>query len=334
MTTIKKISIGLFLFSISIINANGQKNVGDFLDLGRENASMFTHAYLKPYGEMLGKTLNGGWYNSADVHKVAGFNFTVGVNMAMVPGSAKSFDVGPLVENMEGAYTLKDPNVYMTPSVAGAMEVRPTIQFNGTDVLTMPNGSGFDKFPMPMIQLGVGLPFHTEIGARFIPGFKASDAGKVSLLGFMVKHSIKEYVPFISRVPFLSSSVMFGYTNFASTVAVPYEPQEMGQELKISSNAYTTRFLLGVNVPFVAVYTGLGYGWTNSDFGLKGVYKVDWDEVPEPKEVENPFSVAYKTSGFDANAGVRFRLGIIALHGEYTIGDYQMVTVGLGISFR
>jgi hypothetical protein len=218
----------------------------------------------------------------------------------------------------------------MAPSVAGDMNTRPTLQLGGSDVLSLPNGSGFDKFPMPMVQVGVGLPFHTEIGARFIPGFKASDAGKVSLYGFMLKHSIKEYVPFINRVPFLSTSLMFGYTNFSSTVGVPYEPSEMGQELKISSNGYTTRFLLGANVPFVAVYTGLGYGWTNSEFGLKGVYEVEG--IGDP--VVDPFSVAYETSGFDANVGVRFRLGIIALHGEYTIGNYQMVTVGLGISFR
>lgn len=317
----------LMLLSLFLSGAKAQKEVSDFLNAGIHDATILTDAYLRPYGEMLGKTLNGGWYNSADVHKVGGFDFTVGVNMVMAPGSAKKFDVTPLLSKMEGGWALKDVNIHIAPTAAGDMGTRPVLTLGGEDVLDLPNGSSFDKFPMPVIQIGVGLPYHTELSARFIPAFDFSDAGKVQLFGFAVKHSIKKYIPVIKRVPFFNSSLMVGYTNFGSELGVAYNGGT-NQKLNIDASGFTTRLLIGANFPIIALYTGVGYGTTSSDFALKGDYLISGNDV------YNPLSVGYETSGFDANAGFRLRFGIIALHGDYSIGDYSMVSVGIGLSFR
>ncbi len=317
--------IGFILITLFLSGAKGQKEIPDFLNAGIHDATILTDAYLRPYGEMLGKTLNGGWYNSADVHKVGGFDFTVGINMAMAPGSAKEFDVTSLP--LEGGWGFKDPNIHIAPTAAGDMGTRPVLTLGGEDVLNLPNGSGFDKFPMPLIQIGVGLPYHIELSARFIPAFDFSDAGKVHLFGFAVKHSIKEYIPVIKRVPFLNSSLMVGYTNFGSELGVAYNGGT-NQKLNIDASGFTTRLLIGANFPIIALYTGVGYGSTSSDFALKGDYLINGSNEP------NPLSVGYETSGFDANAGFRLRFGIIALHGDYSIGDYSMLSVGIGISFR
>lgn len=325
--SVKKIFTTALLLTAFYSGVYGQKNVSDFLEIGVADAKILTDAYLNPFGEMLGKTLNGGWYNSADVHKVAGFNFTIGVNMAMVPGSAKNFDVAKLLPQMAESWTLKDENVHLAPTVSGNMRTRPVLRLAGEDVLTLPNGGGFDKFPMPMVQFGVGLPFHTEISGRFVPGFEASDAGKVSLYGFSIKHSIKEYIPVLNRIPFLSTSLMFGYTSLDSKVSVAYQPRT-NQSLNVSASGFTSRLLVGVNIPILAVYTGIGYGSTSSDFALRGDYMINGVNF------YNPLSVGYKTSGFDANAGLRLRFGLFAIHGDYTFGDYPMATLGLGLSFR
>lgn len=304
-----------------------QEDVSDFLELGVVDAKIIAEAYLKPYGEMLGRTLNGGWYNSADVHKVAGFDFTVGVNMAMVPASGKRFDVAALLPKLSQSYGFKDPSVHIAPTAAGDMRTRPVLTYGGQDILTLPNGSGFDKFPMPIVQLGVGLPFHSEVALRFIPGFNIGDAGKIQMFGFALKHSVKEYLPFIKRVPFLSTTVMMGYTSLGSELNVDYEPRT-NQELHIDSKGFTTRLLIGANLPVIAFYTGIGYGSTNSDFALKGDYEINGVGI------YNPFTIGYTNTGFDANAGIRLRLGILAIHGDYSIGDYPMATVGVGLSFR
>jgi len=197
----------------------------------------------------------------------------------------------------------------------------------------MPDGSGFDKLPVPMVQAAVGLPKDIEVIGRFVPNMEIGDAGEVGLIGGGVKHSLKRYIPFVKRVPFLQMSMMAGYTSFNSSTSIPGTDavNVTDGELAISSGAFTSRLLLGVNLPVVAVYTGVGYGSSNSDFDLNGDYTVsDISDVP----IEDPFSLNYTTSGIDFNAGLRLRIGFLALHADYTVGEYSTLTAGVGINIR
>ncbi len=317
--------IVIAVFLLAGVNMQGQKSVTEFLEMGVNDAKIMSEAYLRPYGEMLGKSLNGGWYNSAGVHKLGGFDITFGINMAMVPAAGKSFDVNAL--GLSSGLQAENPSLTIAPTIAGEMpeSLRPRMELDGNYVLTMPDGTGFDKLPAPMAQVAVGLPFHSEVSIRFIPSTSLGNAGKVNLYGFGVKHSIKEYIPFLKRAPFWRSSVMVGYTKMGSDLGVAAYGNGSDQSLEISSNAFTTRLLVGANFPFLAVYTGMGYGSSSSDFALKG------DFGPAGTD---PFTLGYTTSGFDFNAGLRLRFGFIALHGDYTFGDYSMVSAGIGINFR
>lgn len=319
------------VFAVLMISHIGfsQEALRDFFQAGQDNVEKLTKAYLRPYGEMLGTALNAGWYNSAKVHKFGGFDLTVSVMNAVAPASAKTFDVNSL--GLEGVSHNEDG---IAPTIAGEMDNRPSISPDGTvDFVSfeLPNGSGNDKLPIPMLQAAVGLPFNTEIMARVVPTMDFGDAGEVSVLGFGVKHSLKNYIPFVKRVPFLQMSVLAGYTKFDSSYGIESSEQVTvtDGELGISSGAFTTRLLLGANFPVVAIYTGMGYGSTNSDFDVKGTYY-----VKDLSEELDPFSLNYKTSGFDFNAGVRLRLGFLAIHADYTVGDYSVLTAGVGINIR
>jgi hypothetical protein len=181
-----------------------------------------------------------------------------------------------------------------------------------------------------MLQAAVGLPFNTEVMARVVPKTKFGDAGEVSVLGFGVKHSLKDYIPFVKRVPFLQLSLLAGYTSFNSTTAIPGTEQINVTDgaLDISSGAFTSRILVGANFPVLALYTGVGYGSTNSDFAVNGTYDVE----SLPQTFTDPFTLGYKTTGIDFNAGLRIRLGFLALHADYTVGDYSVLTAGVGIN--
>ena len=98
---LKMLSSLLLVFLLLLpVGLKAQKQVTDFLKMGVEDARIVSEAYLQPYGEMLGKSLNGGWYNSAGVHRIGGFDLTFGVNMAMVPDVGKTFDVSALLPQM------------------------------------------------------------------------------------------------------------------------------------------------------------------------------------------------------------------------------------------
>jgi hypothetical protein len=262
-----------------------------------------------------------------------GFDVTFSVMNSVAPSSAESFDVSALgLSNFE----IQDGSFKIAPTVAGDMNEAeiPTLEPNATGgeygSFTMPNGSGNDKLPLPMLQAAVGLPFHTEIMARVVPKMKFGDAGEVSVLGFGLKHSLKNYIPVVKRVPFLQMSVLAGYTSFNSVTAIPGtdDVEVTNGELAISSGAFTTRVLVGANFPVIALYTGVGYGSTNSDFDVNGRYSVSGVVI------DDPLSLGYKTSGIDFNAGLRLRLGFLALHADYTVGDYSVLTAGVGISIR
>lgn len=324
---LKMLSSLLLVFLLLLpVGLKAQKQVTDFLEMGVEDARIVSEAYLQPYGEMLGKSLNGGWYNSAGVHRIGGFDLTFGVNMAMVPDVGKTFDVAALLPKMSPGWSLEDQNLNMAPTAAGSMTeaLRPGLVHESGVELELPNGSGFDKLPAPMVQAAVGLPWDTEVAVRFIPSTSLGDAGKVKLYGFGVKHSLKQYIPFLKRMPMLQSSLMLGYTRLGSDVGVSYAGGS-DQQLEITSGAFTSRLLVGLNMPILALYTGVGYGTTNSDFALKGEY---------PGIGQDPFTLGYTTNGVDFNAGLRLRFGFFAIHGDYTFGDYSMLSAGVGINIR
>ena len=315
----------LVLLALSV-SAVGQKKVTDFLDMGKDAAGIMTKEYLRPYGEMLGKSLNGGWYNSASIHKLGGFDLTVGVNMVMAPPSAESFDVAGLINTLPGNWSLENPAISKAPTAAGSMTKRPVLVNDDLEPgVELPNGSGYNVFPMPIAQVSVGLPGHTEVSARFIPKMSVGNAGKVNLYGFGLTHSFKEYVPILKRFPIWQASVMAAYTHFGSEVNVDSYAGGTDQSLEIDASGFTGRFLLGIKVPVLELYTGVGYGSTTSDFALKGNYGLLGS---------NPIALAYKEKGLDFNAGLKLQLGFLALYGDYTFGDYSMLSAGLGISFR
>jgi len=305
---------------------HAQKEIIDFLNAGKADANKLANEYLRPYGEMLGVNLNSGWYTTAKVHSVAGFDLTLSTSYTKVPSGGKSFD-----PNLLGLETVEpvDPTA-IAPTMSGSKSSSLAFkdQITGTQLLTV-EGAGADYLITPMLTGAVGLPFDTEIMGRFMPKVDFGDYGKMYLWGVGLKHSLKDYIPFVKRVPFLQLSVLGAYTTFNSTVGVDYG-NDSGK-LEMGANAYTGRLLVGANLPVVAFYTGLGYGSTKSNFDVKGTF----DAMPGPEEDRvDPIALAYTTNGFDFNVGMRVRLAIFAIHADYSVGDYSVITAGVGINFR
>jgi hypothetical protein len=305
----------------------GQGQIVDFLKAGKADANALSEAYLLPYGEMLGVNLNSGWYNSAKVHKVGGFDITIMGSYTTAPNSKKSFK--------PGSYETIQTDAEIVPTMAGGTPDNADFYLKDdpskTTLLSV-EGANADVFVSPMVQGAVGLPFHTEIMGRFMPKVSYGDFGKAGLWGLGIKHSIKDYIPFIKRVPALQASILAAYTDFSAELGVSSSSLLSGigggsGELQSTAGAFTSRLLVGVNIPVVSFYTGLGYGTTTSNFDLVGEFEGYEDD-------NNPIALEYKTDGFDFNAGMRIRLGIFSFHGDYSVGEYAVITGGVGINFR
>ncbi len=318
-----KVLLAFSLFFALSFNMQAQTGIAKFIDEGKHNASLLADSYIDPFGHMLSKSLSGGWYNTAKVHKPWGFDFTINVNVASVAPELKTFDMLELLDKFEGSgYSLKDESNNIAPNFASKeMDENslPVLRKNGKELFTMPNGAGVSSVPLPMAQLTLGIPFHTDVSLRLLPKIPILSLGSISSYGFGVKHSFKEYIPIVSELPFLNTSVMLGYTSLAADLS--FEESGDKYDFNIGSTALISRLLIGIDVPILSVYTGLGYGGysTDYDFSLKS------DEFA---------AGIFKRNTVDFNAGLRLKLGFLTLHGDYTFGDYSLFTAGIGISIR
>ena len=329
----KKLFTGLLLLAFSAPFLKAQDDITDLLKAGVNDAKVLTGAYMKSFGDMIGKSLNGGWYNTASVHKLGGFNINLGINVSMASSSGKTFDVNEYLPQMRNGWSLSNNNNHISPTIAGSMENnRPKLIYNeiGNDIeIELPDGAGLKIVPFPMIQIGVGIPFHTEIIARFLPAINLSEYGRIGAWGVGLHHSFKEYVPFLKNIPFLQTSLLVGYTHMGVKIYLDeYAEVDGEQDLDFNASGFTGRLLVGADFPVVSLYAGFGYGKTSSKFGLNGEYLVD--EV----NLKDPISLDFSNNSFDANIGLRLKLGVFTMFGDYTIGDYPVISGGIGFSFR
>jgi hypothetical protein len=343
--------IGMFLFSSA---AFSQFNDVDFLRSAPADGAKYLQAYLAPYANAFGSGLSGGWYNTAKPHKFGGFDITLSTSVGIVPSSAETFDVTKL-----GMTSLTGTG--MAPTVAGPKINGPqmTYRSNGVTLATFnaPQGTDWKYIPVPTAQVGIGLPLGTEVKFRFIPKIKIND-GDISLWGVGVLHSIMQYIPGNKLTPF-DVSVFAGYTKLQGNVPLGLEPDPSvgqayvtynaatsfdNQNLNINVKSLNVSAIGSVNLKVITFYGGVGYCKTQTTMLLSGNYPLPTPILTSPFVQYNDSGVKKGTdfpeidiknfSGLRANVGFRLKLAIITIHFDYTRAQYNVLTTGLGFSFR
>jgi len=351
-----------FLLSFSVITSFAQIGNINFLEGGIADGVKLFEAYLSPWANAFGASLNGGWYNTAKPHKLGGFDVTFSVSTTIVPASAKSFDLSKIdFENL----TLAPGAETEAPSIAGENKDGPTLEyvedFMGNPIkiasFKTPPGSNWGAIPLPMLQAGLGLPLGTEVTVRFIPKMKIPVIdSKVSMWGVGGKHSILQYFPGEKLIP-IDLTLQGGYTRLEVSVPIELKPDAStshfqvydintdfeDQEVNMKVTAYSVNLLISKKLPIVTFYGGAGYSKTQTVIDVAGNYAIptfdpDISEIGPvyvDSSVEQVPTIDIKNhSGLRLNAGIRFTLGVLTIHGDYTKANYSVFTAGLGISFR
>ena len=352
----KKIIVIVFCFGLTVPVSMAQMDNTDFFRAGAGDAVKLIEEYINPWANAFGAGLNGSWYNTAKPHKWAGFDLTFGVNAGFVPPSAETFDISEL--DLSPLVT----GTGIAPTVAGPGEEGPemTVQAEGITLATFrtPPGTGWKIVPVPTATVGIGLPFGTELKGRFIPKINIGDGGNVSLWGAGIMHSIMQYIPGNNLMPF-DISAFAGFTRLSGNVKLllqPGEPQNYidfnpdtdfgNQQLTATIDALNAGIIGSFNLPVITLYGGLGYSKTRTGVTLKGLYPTPvavTDPVTPHAEYNDNGVIAGEDfpaieienfSGLRANAGIRLKLAIFTFHVDYTRSHYNVLSTGLGISFR
>ena len=337
----------------------------DIIHGGVEDAQVILQEYLKPYANIIGSDLNAGWYNTAKPHELGGMDITATVSWAKAPPTALSYNMADML--LHGTPDISQTS--MAPTIAGEQEVRPSLSYTETVDLgggnlqeveysnfTLPNGTGVDFFPLPMVQLTVGLPFGTDMSARFVPKIRYKDKGEIGLWGVGGKHSISQWLPFINKLEFLDISVQGGYTKVYSSVHVVVEPQSLvevdnypeynwdDQFVIQEVEGWTVNLIASQSLSVLTFYQGIGYASSMVEVLMEGHYPIHSVILDEGSAdfgrttyevVENPIQMKY--ANFDnlrLNVGARIKLGVLTLHYDFTHTLYSTHSVGVGVSFR
>jgi hypothetical protein len=344
---IKRILLVLFISAPCLSYAQSEAELINFLDAGRRDASKLMGAYLNPMVEGLSYSFNGGWYHTAKAHNSLGFDIGVSVNAVFIPKSKNYFTPSTLgLENT----TLVSPTSGRAPTVIGpadATSYLTSVDLNGdgtidqTVTIDGPEGVDFkENFKVsgvvaPTAQLGIGIYKNTDLKIRWMPEVKASDS-RVRLFGVGVLHDIKQHIPGIKTLPF-DLSVLVAFTNIQGSTAtsIPEFPKPANdlraQMMDYTMKAWLFQALISKKISVVTFYGGIGYNTIKTTADLTGSYVV----VPAPEiALKDPLSLAYKNKSFKVTAGVRFKLGPIYLNGDYSLQEYNTLSVGLGVAVR
>ena len=316
-----------------------QTDITELLKLfnqAKGDVSLLAKEYMRPFGEEFGKTLNTGWYTSAKPHKLGGFDITISATAIPVSSSMKSFNVNDVLGANSTLKVAPGSNP-STPTVLGK-EVDGTTVYAGVNTaatsMKLPQGANMPVMPMANYNIGVGLPFHADVAFRFIPKFSFGDDGEFGLWGIGIRNEFKEFIPVFKMLPF-NLSAFWGMTKYK----LSWDMKENSyanknykdQELSTDATSYTARLLISKSIPVLTVYGGIGYNNSSSNYKLKGHYQYNGIAVNNGND---PFNLDYTSTGMMFNAGLRIKLAVFMLFGDYTYAGTSMYTAGLGFTFR
>jgi len=358
------------------LSSSAQINQVDFIKGGINDAQILFEQYLTPYANSFGANLNAGWYNTAKPHKLGGFDVTVTVNTAWAPDVARTFDMATL-----GLDASIDGTTTIAPTAAAKRSVvRPDLVYNADYAgssfevarYQVPGGSGVNAIPLPMAQLGIGLPWGTDVTVRYLPELDLGKFGSIGLWGVGLKHSILQHIPLFKRLPVLEASVQGGYTDLSTFANIDFQPVGYeflvgidnlatffdGQKITLGVQSWTANIVFSQTLPIITFYQAIGYSSSNTSLALTGKYPinrlvtspsdpqaadylgkviVDYDETNLDGDaiVTDPFNIEIQnTKDLRLNAGFRIKLGVLTFHFDYTKANYSVFTGGIGISFR
>jgi len=335
----------IFAISLLLLFGSGVSKAQQLESIfaAQEDASLYVENYMAPLMNGIVYNLSNGWYSRAKPHHKLGFDVTVNMSVSIVPKEDLIFHFNP------DDYTylkLADAGEADLPTVAGeetntllkATHQGAAIEFNAVNGI----GGRWPKdffipvsIPTPMLQVGFGLPFKTEVKLRYCPQTGNEDV-EFGLFGGGIQHDLSQYIPLLKSVPTLTIAGLAAFTS-ATTIYNSHEIPGSQEGVKMTLNSYTAQLIGGVNLKIINFYLGMGYVGGNATFKNRGYYEFDYNtngSIEGGERVTNSINVDFDTSSVKATVGARINIGPVKLFSDYTFQKYPSVNMGIAVSLR
>lgn len=343
----------ILLTFLSAMQASRAQELETIL-LAADDASRLTENYLNPAMVGLMYSMNGGWYTTAKTHKKFGFDITINANFSFVPNSDQNF-----------AFVASD---YMFLSLPNGETSLPTVMSeNDTETsldISIPNGDGTFKVasfdmpggitedlpinavPTPMVQVGFGLPFKTDIKLRLVPKLNFDDSVEANLIGLGLQHDLMQYFGPLDKLP-LNVSVLAAFTNMKVAYGIDDDDltdnvQVTNGEAEFKMNTWTVQAIASLDFKIITFYGSLGYNNGKTTAKMKGNYTLTYDLEDSGgnnlgtvnEMISNPINLDFEANGVRATLGTRLNLGFFKIFADYTLQEYNTASAGIAFSFR
>lgn len=333
-----------------------QTSVIEFLKGGKADAGKLSQAYLQPYAFALGDGLNNGWYNTAETHKLFGFDLSVSLSGIQIPERDKTFDISTL--GLTSMTVESGGNI--APTIAGQDVPGPKLQINdsqGNSVVAFstPNGTGLDMVPVPMAQFGFGLLPHTDVIGRYVPEMKYDNNGDEMKLGFWgvgAKHNFMEWIPVLKELPF-DASVFASYSevNAQSTLSSNASgfgsdniyisfPNDNNQMLKMKTKTTKYGLIVSKKLGMLTFFGGIGHSTSESTVDLIGTYTINTKgqiqgvDYTTKYDLVDPVALLFKSNNVSMDAGLRLKITFLSLFASINKSEYTSYNAGISLGMR
>ncbi|APZ45153.1 hypothetical protein BW723_02075 [Polaribacter reichenbachii] len=328
----------LFLFTAFTLTSYSQIELESILEGGVADARTLLQGYVEPFPTGFGNGINGGWYTTAKTHKLLGIDIAVIANGASVPSSAETFTFNNAdYSNIK----LEDSSISSAeiPTLFGSQKLddRPLLTFtddtgNSISTSSLPGSGlkesiGFNVVPSAMLQAGIGLFKNTDLIIRYIPEQNDTDY-QFSTFGFGIKHDLKQWIPFVKRLPF-DVSALVGWNDVKSKFFLDPE-DEPSQALEFNTKTFIFQVLASKKLSIFTIYGGVGTTNYKTDVNMLGSYTTSASNTT----YTDPISLKYDGSSMRANLGLSIKLLFLNIAAEYAVQEYDVFSVRAGFSIR
>lgn len=336
--------------------------------------------YLRPLALGIAVGMGHGWAHEAKPHNTLGFDVSVSAVVVSIPEADLMFHSSSLDGMKTNGYSFIDGNSnpitdFELPTVSSDqstdISIQKDINPNGGTLVDMKALDGVIPYSYAAnlaVQLAVGLPKGTEVIGRYLPNMestinKAANFDQLtvtnfSLWGIGVKHDIKQWIPVVSKVPFLEMSVLLAYSgsrfdsnssdfsldleelipgvniNYADGVSSE-DFNEQGFDMNM--NSFNGALLVGFNIPVLKPFVGVGFNKASVNTGMTGnlpfITYVDDDNIDVTIDPVGLRVEADRTF-VNLQAGLSMNLAFFSLYGQYTYQEYSMYSAGIAIGFN
>ncbi|HMR57339.1 MAG TPA: hypothetical protein PLM56_06180 [Cyclobacteriaceae bacterium] len=329
------------LFLISTVSSGAwSQDINDLIKGSLEDANKMVEGYTMPALKAFGYGVNQGWYNTAKPHKKFGVDLTISASAVYIPNSDLFYKVDNSqlndleLQSVDGV-PIDNSGIGEVPTIFGPDRIPnyyvPSSDntFEGPGGVDLKKEIGIQAMPVPIANLGIGLPKGFDLKVRFVPTLQLGDEAEFNLFGVGVMHDVKQYIPGVKNLPF-DLSAFVGYTKMKLTADLDVQAGA-NQRATFESSAITVQGLISKKISVLTFYGGVGYNIANTKIALLGDYDLDEDGTTDATD---PVSIKADANGFRTTVGMRLKLAVFTLHGDYTLQKYNTLTVGFGINVR